>query len=188
MSHYDPNRLKKPLRRTNPEKGIGIDPGWKEIRWEEALDEVAKVLKRVRAEDPRKLVVQRTTTLTSSYAPMGAFITGFGTPNSSSAGGGLHCGNGAHMISGAMHASWSIVPDFKYCNYAIYFGASKGHGAGHASSSNMGLAAEARSRGMRMVVVDPIGTTAGSKASEWVPIRVGTDGALALSMCNVLVN
>src|SRR5512146_993070 len=49
MSHYDPNRLKKPLRRTNPEKGIGIDPGWKEISWEEALDEVAKVLKRVRA-------------------------------------------------------------------------------------------------------------------------------------------
>ena len=188
VSHYDPNRLKKPLKRTNPRKGIGVDPGWKEISWEEALDEIAAVLKRVRADDPRKLVVQRTTTLTSSHVPMGAFTSGFGTPNASSAGGGLHCGNGAHMISGATHASWSIVPDFEYCNYAIYFGASKGHGAGHSSNSNMALAADARARGMKMVVVDPMCNFAAAKATEWVPIRTGTDGALALSMCNVLVN
>ena len=188
MSHYDPNRLKRPLKRTNPKKGIGVDPGWKEISWDEALDEVAAVLKRVRADDPRKMVIQRTTTLTSSYVPMVAFTSGFGTPNTSASGGGLHCGNGAHMISGAMHASWSIVPDFEYCNYAVYFGASKGHGAGHASTSNMGLAAEARSRGMKMVVVDPMCNFAAAKASEWVPIRVGTDAALALAMCNMLVN
>src|SRR5690349_16188654 len=41
MSHYDPNRLKVPLRRTNPKKGIDEDPGWKEISWDEALDEIA---------------------------------------------------------------------------------------------------------------------------------------------------
>ncbi|MGD0235382.1 MAG: phenylacetyl-CoA:acceptor oxidoreductase subunit B PadB1, partial [Syntrophorhabdales bacterium] len=34
---YDPNRLNKPLRRTNPEKGLYVDPKWKEISWEEAL-------------------------------------------------------------------------------------------------------------------------------------------------------
>ena len=112
----------------------------------------------------------------------------FGTPNYSTAGGGLHCGNGAHLISGIMHASWSVAPDFEYCNYAIYFGASKGHGAGHASASNMRLAAEARVRGMKMVVVDPMCNFASAKATEWVPVRVGTDGALALAMCNVLVN
>ena len=107
MSHYDPNRVTKPLRRTNPEKGSGVDPKWKGISWDEALDE---------------------------------FAAGFGTPNHST-GGGLHCGNGAHLISGVMHASWGILPDFQYCNYAIYFGASKGHSAGHASTSNMGMAA-----------------------------------------------
>ena len=36
MTHYDPNRCTKPLRRTNPEKGIGVDPKWKEISWDEA--------------------------------------------------------------------------------------------------------------------------------------------------------
>ncbi len=188
MTHYDPNRVRVPLRRTNPVKGIGIDPGWKEISWDEALDEVAERLRKLRAEDPRKLFIQRTTTVTSSRTPMQVFAGAFGTPNRSSAGGGLHCGNGAHLISGIMHASWSVVPDFQYCNYAVYFGASKGHGAGHASCSNMGMAADARSRGMKMVVVDPMCNFAAAKATEWVPLRVGTDAALALAMCNVMVN
>src|SRR5450759_4502031 len=188
MSHYDPNRLTKPLRRTNPKKGLDENPGWKEISWEEALDEIATVLKRVRADDPRKLLIQRTTTLTAMRSPLYAFGNAFGTPNYSTAGGGLHCGNGAHLISGIMHASWSVVPDFEYCNYAIYFGASKGHGAGHAATANMGLAADARARGMKMVVVDPMCNFASAKATEWVPVRVGTDGALALTLSNVIVN
>jgi anaerobic selenocysteine-containing dehydrogenase len=188
MSHYDPNRLRQPLRRTNPKRGLNEDPGWRPISWDEALTEITDVLRRVRADDPRKLQIQRTTTVTASRTPMQAFAAAFGTPNISTSGGGLHCGNGAHLLSGVMHASWSIVPDFEYCNYAIFFGASKGHSAGHASCSNMGLAAEARSRGMKMVVVDPMANFAAAKATEWVPIRVGTDAALALAMANVIVN
>ena len=188
MTHYDPNRVTKPLRRTNPEKGIGVDPRWEEISWEEALDTVASELRRVHQDDPRKLVLQRTTTLTASRAPVQAFASAFGTPNVSTAGGGLHCGNGAHLISGVMHASWSVVPDFERCNYSIFFGASKGHAAGHASCSNMGLAADARARGMKMVVVDPMCNFAAAKATEWVPIRVGGDAGMALALCNVLIN
>ena len=188
MTHYDPNRLRYPMRRTNPKKGLNEDPGWKRISWEEALDEIVEVLRKLRADDPRKLVVQRTTTVTASRVPLHSFASAFGTPNFSVSGGGQHCGNGAHLISGIMHASWSIVPDFEYCNYAIFFGASKGHSAGHASCSNMAKAADARVRGMKMVVVDPMCNFASAKATEWVPLRVGTDAALALGMCNVLVN
>ena len=36
MSLYNPYRVKTPLKRTNPEKGPDIDPGWVEISWEEA--------------------------------------------------------------------------------------------------------------------------------------------------------
>ena len=186
--HYDPHRLTKPLRRTNPEKGIGINPGWKEISWDEALEEIAGRLKRIRAEDPRKLVCMKTTTTWFMHVPYVAFVSAFGTINTSSAGGGLHCGNGAHLVGGIMHGSWSIVPDFKRCEYALFFGASKGHAAGHASLSNMTLAADARVRGMKMVVIDPIANQAGAKAAEWVPIRVGTDAALALAIANELVN
>lgn len=188
MILYDPHRVNTPLRRTNPQKGIGIDPGWKPISWQEALAETAAQLKKVHEEDPRQLVVQVTTTLAPSSLLFFPFGWAFGTPNMWVAGGGVHCGNGAHAAGGVTHASWSIVPDFHHCNYALYFGASKGHGAGHAATPNITLAADARERGMRMVVVDPMCNFAAAKANEWVPIRVGTDAALALAMANCLVN
>ncbi len=189
MTLYDPNRVNVPLKRRNPEKGIGIDPKWVEITWEEALDTVAEKLKKVQADDPRKLFFQFTTTTASGSRIGGlALRAAFGTPNTSTAGGGIHCGSGAHMINGATHASWSLVPDFDYCNYVIYFGASKGHGAGHVALTTAGMVADARDRGMKMVVVDPMMNFAAAKAAEWLPIRVGTDAALALAMINVLLN
>ncbi|MFQ5848015.1 MAG: molybdopterin-dependent oxidoreductase [Candidatus Methylomirabilales bacterium] len=188
MVLYDPNRLNVPLRRTNPVKGVGVDPGWRPISWDEALEEIAVRLEKIRAEDPRQLSLQVTTTLAPSSLFFFTFGWAFGTPNMWVAGGGIHCGNGAHSVGGIMHGSWSLVPDFKQCNYAIYFGASKGHSAGHASTPNMELAADARARGMRLVVVDPMCNFAAAKANEWVPIRVGTDAALAMAMVNCLLN
>ena len=38
MNVYSPNRVTAPMVRTNPDKGIGVDPGWKEISWDEAMD------------------------------------------------------------------------------------------------------------------------------------------------------
>src|SRR5208282_3837502 len=79
MTHYDPHRLTRPLRRTNPVKGIGIDPGWKEISWDEALDEISTQFRRVREDDPRKLTIMHTTTVKAGM-PIRAFAAGFGTP------------------------------------------------------------------------------------------------------------
>lgn len=39
---YDPNRLLYPVKRTNPKKGIGEDPGWERISWDEALATIAE--------------------------------------------------------------------------------------------------------------------------------------------------
>ncbi|MDP6173966.1 MAG: molybdopterin-dependent oxidoreductase, partial [Rhodospirillales bacterium] len=89
MTHYDPSRVTKPMRRTNPEKGLDVDPGWKEISWEEALEEISAKLKAVREDDPRKLFIQRTTTGISAHCPFGPFTSGFGTPNTGAGGGGL---------------------------------------------------------------------------------------------------
>ena len=51
---YDPTRILKPMKRTNPNKGPGVDPGWVEIEWDEAYDIVARELGKVRQDDPRK--------------------------------------------------------------------------------------------------------------------------------------
>ena len=45
---YDPDRVKKPLKRTNPDKSPGADPKWKEISWKQALDEVSARMKQLR--------------------------------------------------------------------------------------------------------------------------------------------
>jgi anaerobic selenocysteine-containing dehydrogenase len=56
MGLYNPYRVKGPLKRTNPEKGPDIDPGWVEITWEEALNTVAEKFKKIREKTPRLLV------------------------------------------------------------------------------------------------------------------------------------
>jgi len=45
---YDPDRLKGPLKRTNPAKGKAVDPKWVSISWEQALNEVSSRLKSLR--------------------------------------------------------------------------------------------------------------------------------------------
>src|SRR3989337_317483 len=61
MHHYDPARITKPLKRTNPEKGIGIDPKWVEISWEEAIQTITEKFKEFYEKEPRALFSQNTT-------------------------------------------------------------------------------------------------------------------------------
>jgi anaerobic selenocysteine-containing dehydrogenase len=186
---YDPYRLNYPVKRTNPEKGLGVDPKWERISWEEAMDIVVQKLQECRERDPRGAYFQATTTQASEirFGVIG-FMKGFGTPNYWVSGGGLHCGNGAHFMNGIMHVAWSIIPDFAHCNYALNFGCSKGHGAGHVAVQNATQAADARFRGFKNVVFDPFQSAQASKAHEWIPTRVGTDGAIALGLVNSLLN
>jgi molybdopterin-containing oxidoreductase family molybdopterin binding subunit len=187
---YDPNRLTVPLKRTNPEKGLYADPKWKEITWEEALIEITEKVKKALTEDPRKILLQFTTvrTPTAGQAWWRPLASVLGTPNRSVGGAGIHCGNGGHWACGLMHASWDILPDYRYCNYAIYWGVNNGHGTGHAAMVSARLVAEAMERGMKLVVFDPMCNYSSAKATEWIPIVPGTDGAVLLAMCNVILN
>lgn len=193
MYYHDPNRLKKPLRRTNPEKGIGVDPKWKEISWDEALDEIAERMKKILADNPNKILISNSTQRGSDgphqhiymlaalfgQQANGCFIVG---------GGSLHCGNAAHMMGGLIHGAWSIAPDWRYTKYVIKFGSSKGTGSGHSAMTNARLRAKAIERGVKEVVFDPMANFAGGKATEWIPILPGTDSAVALAMCNYILN
>jgi molybdopterin-containing oxidoreductase family molybdopterin binding subunit len=185
---YDPHRFDRPLRRTNPEKGIGVDPRWQEITWEEALGEIVPRLAKIRAEDPRGLFFSGTVV---SLAPMmhvmSTFMPAFGSPNAFVSD-GHHCGNAEHILARTLHASVTTNPDVAHCDYLLLFGCQAGLGTYYALTTMSQDVADARVRGMKLVVVDPYLSSAAEKADRWVPIRPGTDGALACAMLNLLLN
>ncbi|MEE9202025.1 MAG: molybdopterin-dependent oxidoreductase [Dehalococcoidia bacterium] len=185
MSMYDPARPQSPLVRTNPEKGVGVDPKWKEVTWDEALEMVVARVRAAVKDDPRKLVIlQGTGEPDWVGSSIGAFAKAVGTPNR--AGGPVFATHvdACYLINGTMH----VEMDLPRCRYLMLFGSQRGGVVGHDTMRAAREIAEGQARGMKLVVVDPICTPMASKASEWVSIRPGTDGALALSMMHVLVN
>jgi anaerobic selenocysteine-containing dehydrogenase len=70
----------------------------------------------------------------------------------------------------------------------MLLGSTKGTSSNWAAVTSTIEMAQARKRGMKLVVVDPRCSNAAAIADEWVPIRPGTDGALVLAMMNVLIN
>jgi len=80
------------------------------------------------------------------------------------------------------------MTDYRYCNYAIYWGVHNGYATGHAAMISARLVSEAVERGMKLVVFDPMSNYSSNKATEWIPIIPGTDGVVALAMCNVILN
>ncbi|MFH1137867.1 MAG: molybdopterin-dependent oxidoreductase [Pseudomonadota bacterium] len=181
---YDPKRVTRPLKRTNPQKGIGVDPGWVEISWDEALDTVTSVLQKVRDDDPRKLMIADFD-IHNFMFPM-AFGEAFGTPNYTWS--TIPCGNGLHTVFWLTLGGLNSEIDLENCNYIVLWGSQLGSGSNNNCMESIRHMADARRRGARVVVIDPVCGHAAAKADEWVPILPGTDAALALGLANVMVN
>ncbi|MBI3064012.1 MAG: molybdopterin-dependent oxidoreductase [Deltaproteobacteria bacterium] len=188
MTLYNPDRVDVPLKRTNPAKGLDVDPGWVEISWEEALDAVAARLKKIRQEDPRKLLLTGTVTTQDEVPFAKIFAMAFGTPNGWNSGAGNHCGTAEHLYGALLHASWSKQPDPDHCRYLLNFGTASGFGSYYCVTGMAQRIAEARVRGMKHVCIDPFLSPSAEKADEWIPIVPGTDGAFAMAVLNVLLH
>lgn len=187
MSLYNPSRLRIPLKRTNPEKGMHIDPVWQHISWDEALSTVAEKLEQIK-DDPKRLYLQPWEAGANHLSTwLRALGTAFGTPHNITASSPT-CGKVIHPVEFFSGGGFHQQPDLHNCKYCILVGTQTGVGGRHAFVHMARDLAEARERGMKLVAIDPIGVFAGSKADEWIPIRPGTDAALALSMLNVLIN
>lgn len=83
QENYDPDRIKQPLKRTNPQKGRGIDPKWIPITWDEALDIVADKMMELRnAGEPERLLYLKGRYGNTSHALLyGTVAKLFGSPN-----------------------------------------------------------------------------------------------------------
>jgi len=186
MNLYNPNRVKTPLRRTNPRKGLNEDPEWQEISWDEAFETIVAALDRIR-ETPKKLWVQGWGHEGDAGNWLKSLGTAFGTPHVNSAASPT-CGKVVHPVEFFSGGGFHQQPDLHYANYCMLVGTQFGVATRGSYNHHALDMAEARQRGMKLVAVDPVGGYAASKANEWIPIRPGTDSALALGMLNVLIN
>jgi molybdopterin-containing oxidoreductase family molybdopterin binding subunit len=186
MNLYNPHRVKVPLKRTNPKKGLAIDPGWQEISWTEAMDTIVANLARIRS-TPKKLWVQAWEVVGDGMFWLSSFGSAFGSCHVNVASSPT-CGKVVHPVEFFSGGGFHQQPDLHYARYCMLVGTQFGIAARSSLNHHMLDMAEARERGMKLVVVDPVGGHAASKANEWIPIRPGTDGAMALSMLHVLVN
>ncbi|MFC1671145.1 molybdopterin-dependent oxidoreductase [Spirochaetota bacterium] len=180
-----PDRVLKCLKRTNPEKGPGVDPGWQEITWEEAMDTTVGKLKKIMDDDPRKLILSHFDI--PGYRISGMFGAAFGTVN-------MHW-NRADYCGSASHPAWLITNgtlnsevDFSRCKYIVLWGTQLGHVVNTISIPAGSELAKARREGAKVVVIDPYCSHAASKADWWIPIKPGTDGALAIAMLHIMLH
>jgi anaerobic selenocysteine-containing dehydrogenase len=183
MALYNPYRVKTPLKRTNPQKGLDQDPKWQEISWDEALGAFAQDLKRIRADNPKKFIWNNGFARSGSMLEGMEFCEAYGTPNYIEVDGPT-CS--VHFGSSLLLGNFTgPVYDSKLTEFVITMGQNSNAGGGYAPAGFE--FAEAVDRGMRSVVIDPRNTVEGSKG-EWVPIRPGTDLAFVLAFQQVIVH
>ncbi len=182
---YNPFRVKTPLKRTNPDKSRNADPGWVEISWDEALNLVAAKLKDIRATDTHRLVQLYSAPQVTHLGTLEPFFTAFGPVQKASGGDSIRCYMAQHIFGNSIHGGFSCEPDLSHCNYLLVFGYNARASGGVAENLQY---TEARARGMKVIVIDPVLTAAAAKADEWIPIKPGTDGALLLALVNTIVN
>jgi molybdopterin-containing oxidoreductase family molybdopterin binding subunit len=182
---YDPNRITKPLKRTNPEKGAGIDPGWEEISWDEALDLILEKLEEQQEKGLPVIVFALITSIISWIDSMNWIGSNGNTPLPIKAD---ICGANIHSISQLMTSGGNALPDYTNVKYLMQFGTQAGVATRHGTSVTAKIFAESRAKGAKLVNFDPHMSGAAEKADEWVPLRPGTDAAVALGIANLLVN
>ena len=191
---YNPNRILKPMKRTNPKKGRNEDPRWVEIEWEEALDTVAARLNAIRQtnlldEQGYPRFAFTTGGAATPYFYMGSFVcymAAWGPVDQSlGAGGTVKCYHTEHVYGELWHRAFTVCPDTPRCNYIISFGNNIDASGGVTSVRRH---ADARDRGIKRIQVEPHLSITGASASEWVPIRPKTDPAFLYAMLNVLLH
>lgn len=181
---HSARRILKPLRRTRPK--TDPDPGWQEIGWDEALDDVARHMDAARREIGPEAVGFAVTTpsgtaMSDSIDWVERFIRLFGSPNNVY---GVEVCNWHKDHAHAFTFGCGIpVAQYRDARLAILWG----HNPSNVWLAQAGAIAEGRRRGARMIVVDPRRSAHVAGADLWLQIRPGTDAALALGLSGLLI-
>jgi len=178
MQQYSPAKLQKPLMRVGP-RGAGE---FREIEWDEAIATAVEWLAKIRADDPKKLAFF--TGRDQSQSLTGLWAAQFGTPNFAAHGGFCSVNMAAAGMYTLGGSFWEFgEPDWERTRLLLMFGVAEDHDS---NPIKLGLS-ELRRRGAKFVSINPVRTGYSAIADEWIGIRPGTDGLLALSLVHELL-
>ena len=183
---YDPDRIKVPMKRTNPVKGRGVDPKFVPITWDEALDTVAdKMLELRKNNEPEKLLYMRGRySSTSTDLLYGTLPKIYGTPNYYSH--SAICAEAEKMGSGLTQGFFGYRDyDLAKTTCLVIWGTDP-LSSNRQVPNAINKFGDIFDRGS-VITVDPRFSTSAAKATEWLPIKPGEDGALAAGIAHVLL-
>jgi anaerobic selenocysteine-containing dehydrogenase len=183
---YDPDRIKVPMKRTNPQKGRGIDPKFVPISWDEAVGIVAdKMIELRTAGEPHKFsYIRGRYSSTSTDLLYGTLPKVFGTPNYFSH--SSICAEAEKMGPGLTQGFFGYRDyDLANTNCLVAWGCDPL--ASNRMVPNMMNHFPGIVKRGTVIAIDPRLSTIGAKAHEWLPISPGTDGALAGAIAHVLL-
>jgi thiosulfate reductase/polysulfide reductase chain A len=177
MNTYDPDRVLTPLIRVG-KRGEGK---FRKASWDEALDLTASKMQEIRDKfGPEAMVFSSTHNL--SQVQFENLLYAYGSPN---------YGTQRSLCFNAMITAFLLTygieePSRNYDN--VEFILMVGRNMMEAiSTSETAELSHAVDRGAKLVYLDPRYTQTASKATEWIPIRPGTDAAFLLAMIHVIV-
>lgn len=182
---YDPDRVKVPMKRTNPKKGRNEDPQFVPITWEEAIDTITDKMMELRNNnEPEKYVLMR-----GRYSGMADILYDattkiFGSPNNISH--SAICAEAEKFGPYYTEAYWDYRDyDLAETQYVLLWGADP-------VASNRQVPHTINMWGKvldqaTIVAIDPRLSASAAKAQEWMPVIPGEDGALAVAIAYVIL-
>ena len=178
MMTYDPDRVLYPMMRVG-ERGSGR---FRRASWDEALDFVAEQMLRIKdTYGPEAMIFSSTHNL--SQPLFENLLNAYGSPNYGTQ--RSLCFNA--MVTAHLMTYGIQEPARRYdgMNYIILTGRNL---FGGISTSETRQLMERIAAGAHVVVLDPRFTKTAAKATEWLPIKPGTDLAFHLALINVMID
>ena len=192
---YSENRLRYPLRRTGPKGTFEFE----RITWDEAFEEIVRKLQTIKAAHGPEAAAIYTgrgsfeLAMCDVFQPQDVAVSSassllfpFGSPNTMGVGALCYVSMAMiapHVTMGGMFIN--MFSDLEQAEMIVVWGANPATDCPPLDYKRISAAVQ---RGAHLVVIDPRRTqTAKIPGAQWVPIRPGTDGALALALCQVLI-
>ncbi len=176
---YHPDRLQYPLKRTG-ERGLGH---WQRVSWDRALGDIAARLQDIAQRYGPGAVawlVSGMPNLAGSYSRLASLTRGTLIDWSG-------CGDAAGPCADTTTFGYLRGEDHLLSGPDPHFIIVWGSDPAATNYHHLRMIVRARRKGARVVVIDPRFTATAARADEHIPIRPGTDGALALAMINVIL-